>query len=408
MLSQPGHLGPTLRTARLLRDKGHTSTFFVGSEFHTDLSMRGHQCVDFNLGKFLRQAVKKPVSNVSRNFLEWEQKLENSNLSLLVVDGVAPIFALAALKLGIPVISAHSGLPYSKEDELPMLTSLASPPASRVEKMGVSLRWFVHLNAQRAKRRLPIFHDTYTKMTVHLIEYLKHVGISQSRLDLDWVSGLAGLKHDELVFCPKEFDFPHPARPYRHYVEASIDVDRNEPLNNIVLQNDVPLIYCGLGTQSNSYPGIKKIYEQIIGALNSITDCQAIVATGNLDLSDIQAAAHVHTVKWAPQLSLLKRAHVMISHGGLNSTKECVFFGVPQLIIPMRFDQRGNAARVKYHNLGLYCVPRDVLAHKLRDRIGEVVEKEKYKRSSEAMSERFHEIEEAAPSVDVMLAKLSG
>ena len=54
----------------------------------------------------------------------------------------------------------------------------------------------------------------------------------------------------------------------------------------------------------------------------------------------------------APQTDLLDRSSAMISHGGLGSVKESIYFGVPCLVVPFVNDQPFNAARVCHHGLG--------------------------------------------------------
>ena len=74
------------------------------------------------------------------------------------------------------------------------------------------------------------------------------------------------------------------------------------------------------------------------------------------------AAAHPHAVivKKAPQLELLRKASLMLNGGGLNSIKECLYFGVPMLVFPCTNDQPGNAARVRHHRLGYVGSPDKV------------------------------------------------
>jgi hypothetical protein len=72
---------------------------------------------------------------------------------------------------------------------------------------------------------------------------------------------------------------------------------------------------------------------------------------------DVQMAAglpNIHIADEYPQLAMLREADVMVSHGGLNSLNECIWFEVPMLIYPIdrRSDRGGNAARVVYHNIG--------------------------------------------------------
>ena len=58
-------------------------------------------------------------------------------------------------------------------------------------------------------------------------------------------------------------------------------------------------------------------------------------------------------VKRAPQLQLLKLASVCITHSGVNTVPESLAQGVPQVAIPVTFDQAGIAARIAYHKTGM-------------------------------------------------------
>ncbi|RQH11362.1 glycosyl transferase family 1, partial [Okeania hirsuta] len=51
-------------------------------------------------------------------------------------------------------------------------------------------------------------------------------------------------------------------------------------------------------------------------------------------------------VKYAPQLELLQKATLTITHAGMNTTLECLNNAVPMVAIPIAFDQPGVAARV--------------------------------------------------------------
>jgi zeaxanthin glucosyltransferase len=60
-------------------------------------------------------------------------------------------------------------------------------------------------------------------------------------------------------------------------------------------------------------------------------------------------------VKRAPQLELLKRTSVCITHAGLNTVLESLAQGVPQVAIPVTFDQPGIAARIAAKKTGVTC-----------------------------------------------------
>jgi UDP:flavonoid glycosyltransferase YjiC (YdhE family) len=63
----------------------------------------------------------------------------------------------------------------------------------------------------------------------------------------------------------------------------------------------------------------------------------------------------VSVFKSVPQLEILSRADLFITHGGFNSIKESIFYTVPMLVFPIEFktDHPGNSARVIYHRFGL-------------------------------------------------------
>src|SRR5262249_1889692 len=66
-----------------------------------------------------------------------------------------------------------------------------------------------------------------------------------------------------------------------------------------------------------------------------------------------ETASNVLAVAYAPQIELLKRSSLCITHAGLNTVLEALSFGVPLLAIPITNDQPGVAARVAHKKVGL-------------------------------------------------------
>lgn len=54
-----------------------------------------------------------------------------------------------------------------------------------------------------------------------------------------------------------------------------------------------------------------------------------------------------------PQLDILQRATAFVSHGGMNSTMESLYYGVPMVVIPQMPEQAMTARRVDELGLGL-------------------------------------------------------
>jgi zeaxanthin glucosyltransferase len=76
------------------------------------------------------------------------------------------------------------------------------------------------------------------------------------------------------------------------------------------------------------------------------------------DLGPIPSNAIV--VSKAPQIELLKRAALCITHAGINTALESLAQGVPMVAIPIGFDQPGVAARIAYHGAGEFVEVGDL------------------------------------------------
>jgi rhamnosyltransferase subunit B len=68
---------------------------------------------------------------------------------------------------------------------------------------------------------------------------------------------------------------------------------------------------------------------------------------------------HVH---YAPFSLLLPRCAAMIHHGGIGSSAQTLAAGIPQLIMPMAFDQPDNALRLKKLGVADYLSTRKFTA----------------------------------------------
>ena len=56
--------------------------------------------------------------------------------------------------------------------------------------------------------------------------------------------------------------------------------------------------------------------------------------------------AHVLWQPYVPLRAILPRCAALVHHGGIGTTAEALRAGVPQVIVPLAYDQFDNAARV--------------------------------------------------------------
>ncbi len=114
------------------------------------------------------------------------------------------------------------------------------------------------------------------------------------------------------------------------------------------------IVYCSLGSQSYCYDNGRAFFLRVMNAFEDLEGYQLILSIGGNPAAEDLLSAHgdMIVIRYAPQLDILGRATLMITHGGLNSIKECIYLGVPMLVFPGLYDQFDNAARVLYHGLG--------------------------------------------------------
>jgi MGT family glycosyltransferase len=111
-----------------------------------------------------------------------------------------------------------------------------------------------------------------------------------------------------------------------------------------------PLLYVSFGSQAWHQP---RRFDRLFEAAAAL-DLAVLAAMGEL-AADYQprAPANVRCVGFADQLAALRRASVMVTHGGANSVMEACSAGVPLLVAPICNDQPHNARFVERAGCGL-------------------------------------------------------
>jgi len=367
MLPELGHLNATLKLARSLRLRGHQVYYLVGSEY--DAYMRAQDLNFISLGGGFTHPNK---SSTQLDLMEYllEARMQGWALSEYYT-GVLRMFRQEIASL-IPKLRPN--------------LFLIDPFAPDIALVAQELRLpFVFLNSALAN---PLA-DTAV--------FNRHPDLAQV---------------PELILCAGEFDFPQATKPGkspRYYLGPSVDLQRKEN-DSFDWQKVDPsklLILCTLGSQPQSWAGAKRFFQVIIDAVSDLPDSQLIIVTGAHFAHDFQCVpANVTVMPRVPQLQILKKAGVLITHGGLNTIKEALLLGTSMIVFPSAADQPMNAARIAYHGLGLTGNLATVTAEQARALIERVIQPDVRERLL-AFQQIFQNIEAEELDVKIVEALLA-
>jgi MGT family glycosyltransferase len=282
------------------------------------------------------------------------QALQELAVDGVILDQTVSAAGSAAEHVGIPSVTVCTALPWNEE--------LGVPPPFTAWPYAQDRRALA-----RNRRGYAGWH-WYIQPELKIINrYRKAWQLRPfARID-DAFSPLAQIAQS----CP-ELDYPRrELPPHFHYVGSlaanrPVATDHQFPWDRLDAR---PLVLASLGTvlYSSNVP----VYRKILAACAGL-DVQLVLALGrwNEENDSVREKLGVIpdnalVVEFAPQLALLKRAAVMITHAGMNTTLESLIHGVPIVALPRSTDQPGNAARIEHAGAGLrtsflQCTPAEL------------------------------------------------
>jgi MGT family glycosyltransferase len=162
-----------------------------------------------------------------------------------------------------------------------------------------------------------------------------------------------------------------------------------------------PLIYASMGTVMN---GRVEAFRTIVAALAKHKDFQLVLSVGDRVEPDQIGLApnNAIIVKQAPQLELLKRTSVCVTHAGLNTVLESLAQGVPQVAIPVTFDQPGVAARIADKQTGLVTSLDKLTAEHLSTLLTEVLSNPTYRANARKLQKAIASANGLSVAADVV------
>jgi zeaxanthin glucosyltransferase len=404
-LPAAGHINPITALARTMRDRGHEVFFLAFPDCEAPIRTAGLPFHPFAERQFpvgsrreweARLAKLRGLAGLRftiQVLTGWFEAVVNEVPAILLETDAEAIVAdellygahFAAGRVGLPLIHVASALPSHYHENVP-LSVLGWP-----YKTG----WVARFRNRAA----------YSVVT-RLLDPLRVLVLEHSRrhgLPVDINDPNAHLsKLAQISQTPAEFDFPNSGLPpWFHHTGPFHDgrgrAPANFPWDRLTGK---PLIYASMGTLQNGFAQVFRTIAQATGDLG----CQVVMSTGeNLTAEELgPLGSHCIAVEYAPQLELLPRATLCITHAGLNTALESLAAGVPMVAVPITNDQPGVAARIAHTRTGLVVPFRKLNAARLRHAVRQVLDDNGYYENAQRLKTAIQAANGLARAADII------
>jgi MGT family glycosyltransferase len=128
------------------------------------------------------------------------------------------------------------------------------------------------------------------------------------------------------------------------------------------------------------------------------------IGTATTEASLGSPPANIVEKPGGPQLVVLQRASVFVSHGGMNSVSESLYHGVPLVVVPQMGEQEIIARQVEELGAGLCLAKKEVTAGRLRQSVDRVLGDVKFRNQAALVRESFEGAGGAARGADAIMA----
>jgi MGT family glycosyltransferase len=354
----PSHIYPSLALIRELVARGHRVTYAVGESQAELVKSSGAEVITHpTLLPAVDGAWPEDPGAAMRVFLDEGMALL-PRLAERYDEDRPDLFLYDIGGLAAPVLAARYGVPAVQLS--PTLVAWEGYEEDLADALG-------------ALRESPSGRDYYSTFTAWLKE--NGIGTDAAR----WQN------HPEhvLSLIPRVMQ-PNEDRvgPHVRFVGPCLDPERLAD-RSWTPETARPILLVSFGTSVTDQP---EIYRACIDAFGGSGWHVVLVIGRHVEfdaLGPVPANFEVH--RSVAQLAVLEAASAFITHAGMGSCTEALWFGVPTVAIPQATDGFGNAAQLDALGVGRHLPAEDVTAATLRSSVDAVA-------GDAAMAQRLAEV----------------
>ncbi|MBK5503336.1 MGT family glycosyltransferase [Bacillus sp. RC55] len=149
------------------------------------------------------------------------------------------------------------------------------------------------------------------------------------------------------------------------------------------------VVFISMGTVFNEQP---EFYEKCFEAFKGIDATVILVVGKKININQFKDIPYNFKVyNYVPQLEVLKHTDVFVTHGGMNSSSEALYYGVPLVVVPVTGDQPLVAKRVAEVGAGIRLDRKELTPELLREAVKKVMDDATFKEKSRKVGETLRD-----------------
>lgn len=361
-----GHINPMLPVMAELVKTGHRVIVYNNPEFEKIIKNTG---AEFRL---------PPIKIKIPDFKEFKDSFKIAESGLEATKIFTPVM-IKIFKKDKPDCIVHDSLsPWSKI----ISKNLKIPAVALVPSMAINLKVLL-----KSKINKEIFFETISKIKRFINIYKKFNDLYRQYgvkppLVFDVFSNAENLN---IIFTSRSIQIEESSFKSNYkFVGPSIYKRNEQLLQKKIFKKKSKIIYISLGT---IYNNDINFYKSCFEVFRNTKD-QVFMSIGNdIKRSDLgKIPENFYVAKYLPQLQILEKADLFLTHGGMNSINESLYYGVPMIIFPQMLEQKANAYRIEDLGAGIMCRSK-ITTDKLKELINTLYTDIKYQNNAKRLGE---------------------
>ena len=367
-----GHTNPTVEVVRELTCRGHRVRYYTFAPFREKLEAAGAETVLCD--GFLPPAPADQNERMGRDFACLVEMVTETTLALdekvlgeladfrphvIVSDSVCFWGKLFAKKLGVPYVCSTTTFAFNAQT-----AKLMKPKGGELLR---SLLGFPRIS--RCVKRL----------RAHGYPVEQFQDLIQNDNDTDTIVYTSTAFQPMAETFSNRYAFVGPSLPALPEEEEAPKVR--------------PLVYISLGTVMFDRPSF---FQSCAAALGDL-DADVVLSTGRAE-PPCALPSNFTAYEQVEQLRILRRADVFVTHCGMNSANEAIWFGVPTVLYPQQSEERAVAERMAELGLGLPL--KSEAPQAIRQAVETVLREPSYGDNTRRMAQDFHRCGGAKSAAD--------